>query len=140
LSDNADSSGQLEPLEDFTTNPAGAAIVNTTGPILQIDRIRIFGSGSRAGAGQGRLLPLVDVPQERDRRVYNPDKVLVMSPSDHGFPKWDVGYEFESAFLDLILEIPSVRIVNRREPRRAQCFKLLVGWPTGGRSSEAAGA
>ena len=27
LSDNADSSGQLEPLEDFTTNPAGAAIV-----------------------------------------------------------------------------------------------------------------
>jgi hypothetical protein len=35
LSDNADGSGQLEPLEDFITNPAGAAIVNTTGPILQ---------------------------------------------------------------------------------------------------------
>jgi hypothetical protein len=36
LSDNADSSGQLEPLEDFTTNPASAAIVNTVGPIRQI--------------------------------------------------------------------------------------------------------
>jgi hypothetical protein len=36
LSDNADGSGQLQSLEDFTTNQAGAAIVNTVGPILEI--------------------------------------------------------------------------------------------------------
>jgi hypothetical protein len=36
LSDNADGGGELQPLEDFTTNAAGAAIVNTVGPILEI--------------------------------------------------------------------------------------------------------
>jgi YVTN family beta-propeller protein len=35
LADNSDGSGPLEPLATFTTNPAGAAIVNTTGPIRQ---------------------------------------------------------------------------------------------------------
>jgi hypothetical protein len=39
LTDNADSSGQLEPLEDFTTNPAGAAIVNTTGRSFKSCRV-----------------------------------------------------------------------------------------------------
>jgi YVTN family beta-propeller protein len=36
LSEHADGGGELEPLEGFMTNPAGAAIVNTTGPIRQI--------------------------------------------------------------------------------------------------------
>jgi YVTN family beta-propeller protein len=36
LANHADGSGALEPLADFTTNPAGAAIVNATGPIRQI--------------------------------------------------------------------------------------------------------
>jgi YVTN family beta-propeller protein len=33
-----DGSGPLEPLSAFMTNPAGAAIVNTTGPVRQIVR------------------------------------------------------------------------------------------------------
>jgi hypothetical protein len=36
LSDKADGSGALQPLAAFTTNPAGAAIVDTVGPIRQI--------------------------------------------------------------------------------------------------------
>lgn len=36
LSDKADGSGPLEGLSNFTTNPAGAAIVNAVGPIRQI--------------------------------------------------------------------------------------------------------
>jgi YVTN family beta-propeller protein len=36
LANHTDGSGALEPLADFTTNPAGAAIVNATGPIRQI--------------------------------------------------------------------------------------------------------
>jgi YVTN family beta-propeller protein len=36
LATNADGSGALEPLADFTTNPAGSAIVNAIGPIRQI--------------------------------------------------------------------------------------------------------
>src|SRR5262249_10499984 len=36
LAGAADGSGPLEPLATFTTNPAGAAIVNATGPIRQI--------------------------------------------------------------------------------------------------------
>ena len=36
LSDHADGSGALEPLSDFMTNPAGAAIVNAIGPIRQV--------------------------------------------------------------------------------------------------------
>ena len=38
LSGNADGSGSLEPLAAFTTNPAGSAIVNATGPIRQFVR------------------------------------------------------------------------------------------------------
>ncbi|WP_146688610.1 YncE family protein [Bradyrhizobium canariense] len=33
---NQDGSGQLQPLAKFMTNPAGSAIVNTTGPIRQL--------------------------------------------------------------------------------------------------------
>jgi hypothetical protein len=33
LAETADGSGALQPLAAFTTNPAGAAIVNATGPI-----------------------------------------------------------------------------------------------------------
>ena len=38
LSDHQDGSGVLQPLAAFTTNPAGAAIVNATGPIRQLVR------------------------------------------------------------------------------------------------------
>ena len=36
LADNPNGSGRLEPLAGFMTNPAGAAIVNTVGPIRQV--------------------------------------------------------------------------------------------------------
>jgi hypothetical protein len=36
LAQQPDGNGTLEPLADFTTNPAGAAIVNATGPIRQV--------------------------------------------------------------------------------------------------------
>jgi len=36
LADRADGGGSLQPLAAFMTNPAGSAIVNTTGPIRQI--------------------------------------------------------------------------------------------------------
>jgi YVTN family beta-propeller protein len=36
LADSPDGAGKLEPLAGFTTNPAGSAIVNATGPIRQI--------------------------------------------------------------------------------------------------------
>lgn len=36
LSANANGEGQLEPIASFMTNPAGAAIVNTVGPIRQV--------------------------------------------------------------------------------------------------------
>jgi YVTN family beta-propeller protein len=38
LADHPDGSGTLQPLANFMTNPAGAAIVNTIGPIRQIVR------------------------------------------------------------------------------------------------------
>jgi YVTN family beta-propeller protein len=36
LSNRADGRGELQPLASFTANPAGAAIVNATGPIRQL--------------------------------------------------------------------------------------------------------
>jgi len=36
LSDNPKGNGHLEPLAGFMTNPAGAAIVNTVGPLRQV--------------------------------------------------------------------------------------------------------
>jgi YVTN family beta-propeller protein len=36
LSDHADGSGKIQPLLDFATNPAGAAIITTVGPIRQV--------------------------------------------------------------------------------------------------------
>jgi YVTN family beta-propeller protein len=36
LAQNADGSGPLQPLANFTTNPAGAAVVNAIGPIRQL--------------------------------------------------------------------------------------------------------
>jgi hypothetical protein len=38
LAQQANGGGKLEPLADFRTNPAGAAIVNAVGPIRQIVR------------------------------------------------------------------------------------------------------
>jgi YVTN family beta-propeller protein len=59
LASTPDGSGYLESLEDFTTNPAGAAIVNTVGPILEIvqggadapRRYLVIASGSSANPG-----------------------------------------------------------------------------------------
>jgi hypothetical protein len=36
LCSTADGKGKLEPLSSFTTNPAGAAIVNAVGPVRQV--------------------------------------------------------------------------------------------------------
>ena len=36
LADDPKGAGRLEPLAGFMTNPAGAAIVNTVGPIRQV--------------------------------------------------------------------------------------------------------
>jgi hypothetical protein len=36
LATRPDGSGKLEPIAGFMTNPAGAAIVNTVGPIRQV--------------------------------------------------------------------------------------------------------
>lgn len=38
LADNPKGTGPLEPLAKFMSNPAGAAIVNTVGPLRQLDR------------------------------------------------------------------------------------------------------
>jgi YVTN family beta-propeller protein len=45
LATNANGEGQLQPLAGFMTNPAGAAIVNTVGPIRQL--IEAKGDGAR---------------------------------------------------------------------------------------------
>jgi len=36
LTANSDGTGQVEPIAQFMTNPAGAAVVNAVGPIRQI--------------------------------------------------------------------------------------------------------
>jgi len=41
LSDDAKGTGRLEPLAGFMTNPAGAAIVNTIGPIRQVIQVDV---------------------------------------------------------------------------------------------------
>jgi YVTN family beta-propeller protein len=60
LSDNAKGTGRLEPLAGFMTNPAGAAIVNTIGPIRQViqadvnapKRYLVIAPGTPAQPGQ----------------------------------------------------------------------------------------
>jgi YVTN family beta-propeller protein len=60
FSDKADGSAPLEPLAAFTTNPAGAAIVNAVGPIRQIvqsadgapRRYLVIASGTPAQLGE----------------------------------------------------------------------------------------
>ncbi|CAG2150427.1 YncE family protein [Cupriavidus numazuensis] len=59
LASQADGSGVLEPLANFMTNPAGAAIVNAIGPIRQVVQ-GIAGTETR--------------------------RYLVIAPSDHGKP------------------------------------------------------
>jgi hypothetical protein len=59
LASTPDGSGYLAPLEDFMTNQAGAAIVNTVGPLLEIvqgganapRRYLVIASGSSANPG-----------------------------------------------------------------------------------------
>jgi hypothetical protein len=59
LASTPDGSGYLEPLEDFMTNAAGAAIVNTVGPLLEIvqggadapRRYLVIASGSSTSPG-----------------------------------------------------------------------------------------
>jgi YVTN family beta-propeller protein len=66
LATHSDGSGVLEPLADFTTNPAGAAIVNATGPIRQVvqgrretlRRYLVIARGNSAKLG-----PIVQVQQ-----------------------------------------------------------------------------
>ena len=36
LTSNSDGTGQIEPIAEFVTNPAGAQVVNAVGPIRQI--------------------------------------------------------------------------------------------------------
>ncbi|MGY2402814.1 YncE family protein [Pseudomonas sp. SDO5271_S396] len=57
LAPNADGSGKLEPLLAFMTNPAGAAVVSTVGPIRQI----VQGDGPE----QRRFLVIVDGKPEQ---------------------------------------------------------------------------
>ena len=49
LAEHSDGSGMIEPLAVFTTNPAGAAIVEATGPLRRIVQ-------SRAGAERRYLV------------------------------------------------------------------------------------
>jgi YVTN family beta-propeller protein len=60
LANQADGSGRLQPLAAFMTNPAGSAIVNTTGPIRQIvqdtaasaRRYLVIAAGDAANVGE----------------------------------------------------------------------------------------
>jgi YVTN family beta-propeller protein len=60
LANQADGSGALQPLAAFMTNPAGSAIVNTTGPIRQIvqdtaasaRRYLVIAAGDAANVGE----------------------------------------------------------------------------------------
>jgi len=60
LSESANGSGHLEPLAEFMTNPAGAAIVNTVGPIRQVTqgeevaqkRYLVIATGTHAQPGE----------------------------------------------------------------------------------------
>jgi YVTN family beta-propeller protein len=60
LANQADGSGTLQPLAAFMTNPAGSAIVNTTGPIRQIvqdtaasaRRYLVIAAGDAANVGE----------------------------------------------------------------------------------------
>jgi YVTN family beta-propeller protein len=60
LSENPNGSGQLVPLAEFMTNPAGAAIVNTVGPIRQVTqgeevaqkRYLVIATGTHAQPGE----------------------------------------------------------------------------------------
>jgi YVTN family beta-propeller protein len=64
LANHADGSGVLEPLADFTTNPAGAAIVNATGPIRQVvqgDRETIRGYLVIARGNSAKPGPVVQI-------------------------------------------------------------------------------
>lgn len=62
LANHADGSGDLQPLASFTANPAGAAIVNASGPIRQL----VQGDGDApvryiviaAGTGEGVGAPV----------------------------------------------------------------------------------
>jgi hypothetical protein len=56
LADHADGSGNIEPLTNFMTNPAGSAIVNALGQIRQVIT-------SDAGAPDNRRRYLVIAPQ-----------------------------------------------------------------------------
>ena len=69
LAEHADGSGNLQALAAFTSNPAGAAIVNAIGPIRQIVR----------GAGAGERRYLVIAPQV-DGKPGEPVQIQANSP------------------------------------------------------------
>jgi hypothetical protein len=68
LTSNADGTGVVEPIAQFTTNPAGAQIVNAVGPIRQIvdpaagvrDERRYLAVMSVADGKPGRPVQLQD--------------------------------------------------------------------------------
>ncbi len=68
LAEQRDGSGNLQPLADFMTNPAGGAIVNAVGPIRQIvkgeadapPRYLVIASGTGAAPGELVQTQIVD--------------------------------------------------------------------------------
>ena len=64
LATQVDGGGKLEPIASFMTNPAGAAIVNTVGPIrkvVQVSGIRrylVIAPGSPQQLGQAMQLQM----------------------------------------------------------------------------------
>ena len=54
LATQADGGGKLEPIASFMTNPAGAAILNTVGPIRQV--VQVSTPGIRIAPGSPQQL------------------------------------------------------------------------------------
>src|SRR5262245_28093397 len=63
LTSNADGTGQIEPLAQFMTNPAGAQVVNAVGPIRQIVDPATHAPNER------RYLAIVTVENDRPGRL-----------------------------------------------------------------------
>ena len=79
LSTNPRGAGPLEPLADFMTNPAGAAVVNAVGPIRQLvegegpspTRYLVIVSGTSATPGSPVQVQLAD---QSDRGSHGPNR------------------------------------------------------------------
>jgi YVTN family beta-propeller protein len=71
LANQADGKGELEPLAEFTANPAGAAIVNSIGPIRQV--VRSQDSTRRFLVIAPRLMGRIGAPVQVQARDNNSD-------------------------------------------------------------------